>query len=223
MEYIPTAYQIPFEYRAIRDILRQLMTIEYKRLKTSNQIASIFAQFNITATDLQIRVPEVIATIQSELIPGEYQLILTHYHQQIQLFVQQNKIIERYFKSRINTSDDLKLLLSIPYIGPITGAIIISETADIRRFISDKQYCSYCRLVPGAKNSGGKRAHCSGSKDGNKYLKFAFYEAALKAIRFYPSIRTHALCIEKRANKKIARTVIAKELAKIAYYGLSDK
>jgi transposase len=223
MDYIPEAYQIPFQYRAIRDILRQRMTIEYKRLKTSNQIASILAQFNILAADSQIRLPEFIKCILNEQIPEQYQLILTHYHQQIQLFVQQKKSIEKYFKTQLNTSEDLKLLLSIPGIGPITGAIILSETGDINRFVSDKHYCSYCRLVPGAKNSGNRRAHRSGSKDGNKYLKFAFYEAALKAIRFYQPIQTRALRIEKRANKKIARTVIAKELAKIAYYVLTKQ
>ncbi len=88
-------------------------------------------------------------------------------------------------------------------------------------FADDKHYCSYCRLVPGAKDSGGKHSHRSGSKDGNQYLKFAFTESAIKAMRFYPQIKHFAARLERRATKAIARTVVAKELAKISYYVLS--
>ena len=95
------------------------------------------------------------------------------------------------------------------------------ETGDIHRFADAKHYCSYCRLAPGANDSGGKRSHRSGSKDGNPYLKYAFTEAAIKAMMFYPEIKRFATRLEQRANKTIARTVVAKELAKISYYVLS--
>ncbi len=38
---------------------------------------------------------------------------------------------------------------------------------------------------------------------------------------FYPEIKQFAVRVEKRANKTIARTVVAKELAKITYYVLT--
>jgi transposase len=121
--------------------------------------------------------------------------------------------------------------MSIPGIGDISGSMIAMETSDIHRFAEAKHYCSYCRLVPGAKDSGGKYSHRSGSKDGNQYLKYAFTEVAIstiggcasgaKAIMFYPEIKQFAECLSKRANKTIARTVVAKELAKCAYYVLT--
>ena len=91
----------------------------------------------------------------------------------------------------------------------------------MHRFANHKHFESYCRLVPGAKDSGGKHAHRSGSKDGNKYLKYAFTEAAIKAMMYYPEIKQFAQRLEERSGKAIARTVVAKELAKITYYLLT--
>ncbi|MBN2357153.1 transposase [candidate division KSB1 bacterium] len=42
--------------------------------------------------------------------------------------------------------------------------------------------------MPGANNSNKKTRNKSGNKDGNKYLKLAFSEAAFHAIRHYPEI-----------------------------------
>jgi transposase len=111
--------------------------------------------------------------------------------------------------------------MSISGIGDITGSIIVMETGDIHRFADAKHYCSYCRLVPGAKDSGSKHSHRSGSKGGNQYLKYAFTEAAIKAMMFYPDIKRLAARLERRASKAIARTVVAKELPKITYYLLT--
>lgn len=95
------------------------------------------------------------------------------------------------------------------------------ETGDIRRFADAKHYCSYCRLAPGASDSGGKHRLRPGSKDGNQYLKYAFTEAAIKAMMHYPEIRGFADLLQRRSHAIIARTVVAKELARIVYYVLS--
>ena len=139
------------------------------------------------------------------------------YHQQCIQVAEHKKQLELYFKNQLRPTRTTQLLLSIPGIGEITGAIIAMETGDIHRFADVKHYFSYCRLAPGARDSGGKHAHRSGSKDSNQYLKYAFTEAALRAIMFYPQIRVFAQRIEHRANSTIARTVVAKELARIVY------
>jgi len=109
--------------------------------------------------------------------------------------------------------------LFVDYAGD-TVPIVNPETGEITRFADDKHYASYCRLAPGARDSGGKHKHRSGSKDGNQYLKYAFTEAAIKAMQFYPEIKQFALRLEERSNASIARTVVAKKLSKIAYFVL---
>jgi transposase len=221
MGFVPEAHQLPPEYRALRDLLRQRMVMEHTRTNLMVRITSILAKFNITKLPCVVSQPKFAAFLNICTIPEEYRMALLLYHQQCLHVTEHKKQLERYFKGQLRPTPTLQLLVSIPGIGDITGAIIAMETGEISRFADAKHYASYCRLAPGAKDSGGKHRHRSGSKDGNQYLKYAFTEAALKAARFYPEIRQFAACLEQRSNQSIARTVVAKELSKITYYVLS--
>jgi len=221
MGYVPEAHQLPPEYRAMRDLLRQRMVMEHKRTNIIQRVSSILAQFNITDLPLSPYQSGFADFLNQCPIPEEYRMTLMMYHQQCLQTTEHREQLEKHFKAHLRPTPAVQLLMSIPGIGDITGSIIAMETGDIHRFADDKHYCSYCRLVPGAKDSGGKRSHRSGSKDGNQYLKYAFTESAIKAMRFYPQIKHFAARLERRATKAIARTVVAKELAKISYYVLS--
>ena len=221
MGYIPEAHQLPPEYRAMRDLLRQRMVMEHKRTNIIQRVTSILAQFNITDLPLSPYQPGFADFLNQCPIPEEYRMTLMMYHHQCLQTTEHRKQLEKHFKAQLRPTAPVQLLMSIPGIGDITGSIVAMETGDIHRFADDKHYCSYCRLVPGAKDSGGKHSHRSGSKDGNQYLKYAFIESAIKAMRFYPEIKHFASRLERRATKAIARTVVAKELAKISYYVLS--
>ena len=99
---------------------------------------------------------------------------------------------------------------------------ILLEVDDISRFPDIKNFFSYCRLVPSARNSGGKSKQRS-SKDGNKYLKVAFCDAAVHAVQYYPVIRKYHNSLLRKKNKQIAKTIIAKEIAEIVYHVLKNK
>lgn len=221
MGFVPEAHQLPQEYRALRDLLRQRMVMEHHRTNLMVRITSMLAKFNITKFPCVVSQPRFADFLIACTIPEEYRMTMLLYHQQCLQVAEHKKHLEQYFKGELRPTPALQLLVSIPGIGDITGAIVAMETGEISRFADDKHYASYCRLAPGAKDSGGKHRHRSGSKDGNQYLKYAFTEAALKAMRFYPEIRQFAARLERRSNPSIARTVVAKELSKITYFVLS--
>ncbi len=181
MGYIPEAHQLSPEYRSMRDLLRQRMVMEHKRTNMIQRIASILAQFNITSYPVAPYQSGFADFLNECPIPAEYRMTLLMYHQQCLQATEHRKQLEKYFKTKLRPTPVVQLLMSIPGIGDITGSIIAMETGDINRFADAKHYCSYCRLVPGAKDSGGKHSHRSGSKDGNQYLKYAFTEAAISA------------------------------------------
>jgi len=99
---------------------------------------------------------------------------------------------------------------------------ILLEVDNINRFPEVKNFFSYCRLTPSARNSAGKSKQRS-SKDGNKYLKVAFCDAAIHAVQYYPVIRNYNSSQLRRKNKQIAKTIIAKEIAEIVFYVLKYK
>ena len=70
-------------------------------------------------------------------------------------------------------------LQSVPGIGQILALVILYEIQDLARLPRVQDFGSYCRLVTGAQDSGGKRRGTAGQKIGNGQLRWAFAEAAV--------------------------------------------
>jgi len=65
---------------------------------------------------------------------------------------------------------------------------IYLEVEDIQRCPTIKHFWS-CRLVPGAADAADRHRHRR-SKDGNRYLKLAFSHAAVRAVQYFPEVRS---------------------------------
>lgn len=115
---------------------------------------------------------------------------------------------------------DVQRLLWIPGTGRIVAFTIWPEVDGIQRFPSARAFVSYCRLVPGAGNSAGRTRH-KRTKVGNRFLKLAFTHAAVRAIQYFLEIRTFYRTLCRRKQPVVARAVVAKELARVAYYVLT--
>ena len=70
------------------------------------------------------------------------------------------------------------LLKSAPGIGDILATTIWLETGTVARFAAVGELRSYCRCVDSARVSNGKKKGEGNVKNGNKYLAWAFVEAA---------------------------------------------
>ena len=84
---------------------------------------------------------------------------------------------------------EFKTLSSIPGIGKVLAATIMLETGTVRRFAEVGNFSSYCRCVDTKRVSNGKKKGAGNAKNGNKYLAWAFVEAAAFAIRFCPQAK----------------------------------
>jgi transposase len=113
--------------------------------------------------------------------------------------------------------------LWIPGIGPLTAFTIYLEVDGITRFPTVQHFWSYCRLVPGAANSAQRTRHRSGNKDGNRYLKLAFSHATVRAIQYLPEIRAWYQRWKRKKPLKVARALVARELAKSVYVVVHDQ
>ena len=83
-------------------------------------------------------------------------------------------------------------------------------------------YASYCRLVSGARYSNGKKKAKVNTKNGNKYLCWAFIEAANFAIRYNETIKKYYQRKLAKTNPIIAKKTVAHKLARSCFYVLQD-
>jgi transposase len=217
MNYIPQAHKIAQQHRAVRDLMRARLRMVWKRTSCYNSLHRIGEKFNCD--------PPVIPqeNVISEEVPDLYREQVALLNKQIEVFNEQITHVEHLLQNRLLDTEDIQRLLWVPAFGRITAFSVYLEIDGIERFDSDRKFFSYARVVPGADNSNHSRRHKSGSKDGNKYLKIALTDAAVHAVRYYPEIRAFCNKMRRRSNEAIARTLVAKELARIVYHILKNK
>jgi transposase len=80
MDYIPEAHQLPPEYRAMRDLLRQRMVMDHNRPTIIRRVTSILAQFNITTLPVSPHQSGFADFVSQCPIPEEYRIPLMMYH-----------------------------------------------------------------------------------------------------------------------------------------------
>ncbi|MBF0435743.1 MAG: IS110 family transposase, partial [Magnetococcales bacterium] len=113
-------------------------------------------------------------------------------------------------------------LKTTPGIGKILAMTILLETGSVGRFASAGNYASYCRCVGSERTSNGKKKGEGNRKNGNKYLAWAFMEAANFAVRYDDQIRRYHQKKKARTNGIVATKTVAHKLARACYYILKD-
>ena len=83
-------------------------------------------------------------------------------------------------------------ITSIPGVGPVTGAAILSEIGDVNRFSSVEKLVAYAGIDPSVYQTGqftASQAHMS--KRGSPYLRHALWQAASMTIQYEPQLQAY--------------------------------
>src|SRR5207245_1126862 len=133
--------------------------------------------------------------------------------------------IEKIEKAVLDCARELPLytkLTTLPGVGTILGMTITMEVGDIKRFAEAGHFASYCRTVEAKRTSNSKKKGENNSKCGNKYLAWAFGEAANFARRYDEQCRKWYDRKAAKTSKVIATKTLACKLAKAAWYLMSQ-
>lgn len=113
----------------------------------------------------------------------------------------------------------LDLLSSIPGIGPVTAAVLLTETGAFGSFLEARQLTAYAGIAPAPYSSGSSvRRPSSISKIGNVRLRKALYMAALSAARVESPLREFYQRLRQRGKPpKVALIAVARKLLVLAF------
>ncbi len=150
-------------------------------------------------------------------------LACSHAIATIRFLLGQIKSIEKEILKHAKVKPEFASLLTIPGIGNILGLTIMYEVGDIHRFPKAGNYASYCRVVKSQKLSNKKKKGVGNRKNGNKYLSWAYVEAANFAIRYSPRAQRFYNQKAARTNNTVARKALANKLARASYYIMRDQ
>jgi transposase len=131
--------------------------------------------------------------------------------------------IEKKVKSQVKMKKEFEMLRTIPGIGNILGLTIMLEVGDIARFPKVGDYSSYCRCVESKRISNGKKKGENNKKNGNKYLSWAYVEAAQFSRRYCVKAQSFYQSKEAKTKSVVAVKALSNKLSKASYYIMRDQ
>jgi len=218
---LPEGYIYPAETRGVRDILRRRMRLVHARSGEWISLGSLVARH--TGRDMSGN--EIKACEIGEVLAGQPQALTMAYAstRHIEFLDQEIKTLEQAVMAELPDREDYTRLMTIPGIGLVLARTILLETGPIARFKDAGNYASYCRAVKTEHTSNDKKKGDCNGKSGNKYLAWAFVEAANYSVRYSPEIRAWFQRKNTRSGKRvIALKALANKLSKACFFMLRD-
>ena len=126
-------------------------------------------------------------------------------------------------QEKVGERKEFILLSSVPGIGRILATIILLEMGPIDRFAAVGNFASYARCVDSRHMSNNKKKGEGNTKNGNKYLAWAFVEAANFALRYCPEAKRFYERKKAKTNNVVAIKALAHKLARACFHILKEK
>ncbi len=221
---IPAAHAPSREIRALRRVLRQRMFFVQLRTMLRNRIRALLAQHSVKLPENErIYTKQGRAWLDRVILPDTDAHLLhgdCELHDSIEAQVESTDCLI----NKLAVQDPaVKWLISVPGIGRFLSVLIRWETDDIHRFADAKHFVSYTGLAPSTYASSSRLAHGPLTKQGNKWLRWAFIEAVTPAARSSQFICSHYMKVKSRRGAKDARCSTARKLAEIVYTVWSEQ
>ena len=223
LEVLPEGFIYPRAERPVRDLLRKRSQLV--RQRTTNLLSIQNLMTRNTGESLSAHQIKGLDVQQvDELLPnGDLALAVKANLSVMCSADEQTEILERTVTERVKLRPQFRFLKTVPGIGQILALTIMLETGDIGRFASVGNFASYCRCVGSQKISNGKKKGKGNTKNGNKYLAWAFVEAAHFAIQFNSKIKSFYQRKKAKTKVVVAIKAVAHKLCRACYYIMRDR
>ena len=216
-------YIYPKEQREVRDLLRRrLLFVRHRTTHILSLQSMVTRNLGYKLSNNEIKKlkemdakelfdsPNLIAMAQNSIAAIEF-------------LAKVIKRIEKTVMSQVKMRKEFEMLLTIPGIGNILGLTIMLEVGDIKRFQNVGNYSSYCRCVGSNKISNGKKKGENNKRNGNKYLAWAYVEAANFATRYCSSAQRFYQRKLAEKNGIVAVKALSNKMCRASYYMMRDQ
>ncbi len=220
---LPQGYIYPKKDRPVRDLARKRMFLVKHKTAHILSLQSLLQRccaIKITANDIRnLTVKELQTWLEEEHLVLSAQSNLDS----INFIKHKINVLEKAIKKKVKLTKPFQQLQTIPGIGNILAMTIMLEVGDIGRFPKVGNFASYCRCVSSQRLSDGKRKGSGNRKNGNRYLSWAFVEAAHFTRMHNERFRKYYNRKVAQANTSLATKALSNKLARICYYIMRDQ
>jgi transposase len=178
---LPTVWIPSGALRDQRDLPRTRMVLVRQRTQLKNRLHATLAKY--AAHDLpgaDIFAPRARPLLRARLadLPPHTAFASEQLLAQVDQLGTQVRAFEHRIATVFAPTPAVALLRTIPGVGPTLAVVIALEVGDIARFATAAKLAAYAGTTPRVQASGGRTRFGPARPDVNRYLKWAFAEAA---------------------------------------------
>lgn len=229
---LPAVWIPPAGLRDQRELSRMRMALAQMRTQIKNRIHAILAKYAISlddqVSDIFGKKGRLLLTKAVDALPPETQRSLQEQLKLLDELMEHLERIEGHIHQVVEETAEMRLLKSLPGVGDILAIVIALEIGSVERFFNANKLASYSGTVPRVNSSGGKTYYGRVRPDVNRYLKWAFIEAANCVSLHQKRLEgTHVVNLLRRIQQHKghpkAMSAVARHLAESAYIMLKYK
>jgi len=220
---IPEVYVPTKNIRSQKDIIRQRCWLVKLKTMLKNRIHQVISRNHAESPGFS----DIFGVggrkfLNSLELPQPDQAILRQDLSLFDFINEQIKLTEKWIEDFLADNHYRKIIQTIPGFGKILSTLVALEINDINRFNYPGKLAAYSGLVPTTYASGGKVFHGDLLPGCNRWLRYAFVEAAWKSIVVSPYCRSLYDRLKKRKCSNTAVVAVARRLSEIAYLCLKE-
>lgn len=223
-DLIPLVHVPSHEVRSQKNLLRQRFWLVELRTRVKNRTHHILDRNHVTLPSCSDLFGKAGRQLLDQIaIPAPDNLLLRAHLELLDYIEKQIDQAERWTKEALKDHPGVTRLRTIPGIGKTLAALVALEIDDISRFSGADKLCAYAGLVPTTYASGGKVHHGNLLPACNRWLRWAYVEAAWIAQRTSPYCHAYFERIKRRKGANCANTALARRLCEITWHCLREK
>jgi transposase len=228
---LPTVWIPRGELRDQRELPRTRMVLVRQRTQLKNRIHATLAKYALQ----DLEVSDVFGVRGRALLRERFALLPPHTAYasqrllaQVEDLSRQVRAFEQRIRATFQPTPAIQRLLTLPGVGLTLAVVIALEVGDVARFASPEKLAGYAGTTPRVHASGGKTRFGPSRPDVNRYLKWAFVEAA-NAICLHRGRAPHRHVsrlyerIARRRGHPKAIGAVARHLAEATYWMLGKQ
>ena len=223
-DLIPAAYIPGKETRSFKEMIRQRIFLVRMRTRLKNRIHVLLDRRHVPPPPITDMFGKGGTAYLKKLnlsgVDGE---ILRENLELLKAFDTLITESEQEIKRFMGDDPRVTLLRSIPGLGPILAVVVALEIDNVSRFGAAPKLAAYAGLVPSTYASGGKVFHGHLLHTSNKWLRWAFVEAAWVAMRSSPYCRSYFESRKRHKGPHVAVIALARRLSEIVWHVLNEK
>ncbi|MEM2761175.1 MAG: IS110 family transposase, partial [Nitrososphaerales archaeon] len=224
-DLIPESFVPDREDRELRQLVRTRIDLVTSRTMSRNKVHAILSKYELDAPDdlFTKKGTEWLRSLtHTDAISWIDRMQLNALLDILESLDRQIAVFTAKIASISMDDERVKLLMTIPGVDYFTALTVVSEIADIKRFITPWKLVAYAGLAPSQRDSGDRRRRGRITKKGSRWLRFALVEAANIARIHDERLKSFHDRIASRRGFQKANVATAKEMLVIMWHMLMN-